>query len=144
MIHIQILKEFDQEYTADVLETYAKKTLDYLGITDCELSLFIGTNEDIHILNRDYRHIDAPTDVLSFSYDVIDPESNLRYLGDIILSADKIREQSQEAGHSREKELCILIVHGILHLNGYDHEDEADEAVMLPLQNKILEVIFPE
>jgi probable rRNA maturation factor len=142
MIHIQISKDYEQEYKSEVMEVYAKKTLDYLGVTDCELSLFIGSNADIHILNRDYRHIDAPTDVLSFTYDVIDPDSKLRYLGDIILSGDKIREQAQDAGHSLERELCTLIVHGILHLNGYDHEDEADEAIMLPLQNKILEVIF--
>jgi len=109
---------------------------------ECDLTVVISNNADIRELNRTYRHIDAPTDVLSFVYDMRDPETNARYLGDIIISAEKLKEQAEEAGHSIDRELCILVVHGVLHLNGYDHEVEEDEPVMLPLQDKIIETIF--
>ncbi len=109
---------------------------------DCDLTVVISNNSEIRELNRTYRHIDAPTDVLSFFYDMRDPETNARYLGDIIISAEKLKEQADEAGHSVDKELCILIVHGVLHLYGYDHEAEEGESVMLPLQDKIIQTIF--
>jgi|LDZU01.1.fsa_nt_gi probable rRNA maturation factor len=141
MIHYQINKKFDV-FDGNQIRSFAEKTLTYLDATDCDLSIVIGSNADIQILNRDYRHIDAPTDVLSFVYDVIDPDTNSRYLGDIVISAEKLQEQALDAGHSTDKELCILIVHGILHLYGYDHEAETGEAVMLPLQSKIIDTIF--
>jgi|MTBAKSStandDraft_2_1061841.scaffolds.fasta_scaffold03238_12 probable rRNA maturation factor len=142
MIHHQINKEYQTWVDTDHLQNYARKTLVYLDAVDCDLTIVISNNADIQELNRTYRHIDAPTDVLSFVYDMIDPETNARYLGDIIISAEKLREQADQAGHSIDKELCTLIVHGVLHLYGYDHEAEEGDPVMMPLQDKIIEAIF--
>lgn len=142
MIHHQINEDYQTWISVEHLRSYAEKTLLYLDAVECDLTVVISNNADIRELNRNYRHIDAPTDVLSFVYDMRDPETNARYLGDIIISAEKLKEQAEEAGHSIDKELCILIVHGVLHLNGYDHEVEEDEPVMLPLQDKIIETIF--
>lgn len=142
MIHHQINEEYQTWISVEHLRSYAEKTLLYLDAVECDLTVVISNNADIRELNRTYRHIDAPTDVLSFVYDMRDPETNARYLGDIIISAEKLKEQAEEAGHSIDRELCILIVHGVLHLNGYDHEVEEDEPVMLPLQDKIIETIF--
>jgi len=142
MIHHQINEEYQTWISVEHLRSYAEKTLLYLDAVECDLTVVISNNADIRELNRTYRHIDAPTDVLSFVYDMRDPETNARYLGDIIISAEKLKEQAEEAGHSIDRELCILVVHGVLHLNGYDHEVEEDEPVMLPLQDKIIETIF--
>lgn len=144
MIHYQISEKFGEIVNGEHLHTYAEKTLAYLDALNCDLTVVINSNADIQVLNRDYRHIDAPTDVLSFAYDVIDPETNTRYLGDIVISAEKLQEQAAQAGHSIDKELCTLIVHGVLHLYGYDHETEGEEPIMLPLQDKIIEAIFSE
>jgi len=142
MVHHQINEEYQTWISVEHLRSYAEKTLLYLDAVECDLTVVISNNADIRELNRTYRHIDAPTDVLSFVYDMRDPETNARYLGDIIISAEKLKEQAEEAGHSIDRELCILVVHGVLHLNGYDHEVEEDEPVMLPLQDKIIETIF--
>jgi probable rRNA maturation factor len=142
MIHHQINEEYQSWISVEHLHTYAEKALLYLDAVECDLSVVISNNADIQELNRTYRHIDAPTDVLSFVYDMRDPETNARYLGDIIISAEKLKQQAEQAGHSVDKELCVLIVHGVLHLYGYDHEAEEGEPVMLPLQEKIIETIL--
>ncbi len=142
MIQVKINKKFESHFPKDMVIGYAHQTLDYLEKTDHGVTLVIDNNDSIHTLNRAYRKIDAPTDVLSFVYDMIDPETGKMVLGDIIISGDKIIEQAKNAGHSQKKELCTLIVHGILHLCGYDHEVETEEEVMLPLQEKIIEVIY--
>jgi probable rRNA maturation factor len=142
MIHYQIAQEYQNLVDEAHLTSYAEKTLLYLDAADCDVTIVVGSNAAIQELNRDYRHIDAPTDVLSFIYDTIDPETNTRYLGDIIISADKVKEQAQQAGHSVERELCTLVVHGVLHLYGYDHEVEEGQPIMLPLQEKIIASIF--
>lgn len=142
MINFQIKQEFRSDFDEATLQTWVKRTLDYLEADNYELSIVIGNNSEIHQLNREYRHIDAPTDVLSFFYDIVDPETNTRYLGDIIISGEKVFEQAQQAEHSPQLEICTLVVHGILHLFGYDHEEQADEAAMFQLQNKIIEVVY--
>ncbi|MGG4143179.1 rRNA maturation RNase YbeY [Paenibacillus algorifonticola] len=123
------------------------------GLTTGEVTLTFTDNEQIHQLNRDYRNIDRPTDVLSFamqddgtdeldiifeveSEDEVDPISGM--LGDIVISVEKAVEQSEEYGHSLEREIGFLFVHGFLHLIGYDHETESDEAVMTSKQEAVL------
>lgn len=105
---------------------------------DTELSLTFVNNEEIHKLNKEYRQKDYATDVLSFPFE---NEFNLpinNILGDIIISLQKAESQAQEYGHSFNRELGFLIVHGILHLNGYDHETKEDEEKMFSLQKKLL------
>ncbi|NMM51510.1 rRNA maturation RNase YbeY [Paenibacillus aquistagni] len=126
------------------------------SVTEGEVALTFVDNEDIHELNRDYRGIDRPTDVLSFAqHESTDEELDILYevedeselaqigdmLGDIIISVERAQEQAEEFGHSIERELGFLFVHGFLHLLGYDHQDEASEKVMMDKQELVLQKI---
>lgn len=105
---------------------------------DCEVSVLLTDNEGIHELNRDYRGVDRPTDVLSFPANELspgefdadlcerDPETGRVFLGDMAISLEKCETQAEEFGHSFERELMYLTVHSTLHLLGYDHVDEAE------------------
>ncbi|MEG0285166.1 MAG: rRNA maturation RNase YbeY [Vagococcus sp.] len=115
---------------------------------DTEMSVTFVDNKEIHEINLEYRHKDAPTDVISFAledegidelpFDMEDFDMP-RNIGDIIVSVEKISEQAADFNHSFERELGFLVVHGFLHLNGYDHMNEADEKEMFTLQGKILD-----
>lgn len=111
-----------------------------------ELSITFVTNEAIHEINKEYRQKDAPTDVISFALEelgegetAIIAEGMPRILGDVIISIDRTREQAEEFGHSFERELGFLAIHGFLHVLGYDHMNEEDEKVMFGKQDEILE-----
>ena len=115
-----------------------------------EVSISFVNNEEIRSLNMEYRDIDTATDVLSFPMvEFIDEEleeedENAEYieeeiaLGDIVISMEKALEQSEEYGHSFNRELAFLLVHGMLHLLGYDHEEGASEGEMFEKQEAIL------
>ncbi len=126
-----------------LLRRAIEATLAYEGIEgNCEVSLTFTDNEKIRVLNKKFRNIDRATDVLSFplfeSGEGI-PEMDAM-LGDIVLSLERAREQSEEFGHSFEREAAFLTVHSVLHLLGYDHEtSEADEADMRRRQTTIME-----
>ncbi|WP_424766227.1 rRNA maturation RNase YbeY [Paenibacillus sp. sgz302251] len=124
------------------------------GISDGEVSLTFVDDDRIHELNREYRGIDRPTDVLSFamqedgtdeldiifdveSEDELDPISGM--LGDIIISVETAALQSEEYGHSLEREIGFLFVHGFLHLIGYDHQEHAAEEEMTAKQEAVLQ-----
>lgn len=130
----------------------AAKTLELKD--NYEVSITIVDNKKIKEINRDYRFIDKSTDVISFAIEdndeedfeiFFDPEFvkddvNLpRLLGDIFISIDKAEEQAAAFGHSLDREIGFLAVHGFLHLNGYDHQTEAEEKEMFALQEDILE-----
>ena len=129
-----------------VYEELLKKTINHLSLNfDPYLSVTIVNNDYIHEINRTYRHIDRPTDVISFAFldDVPNKEALLQskqmvVLGDIYISYEKAEEQAKSYGHSLERELKFLFVHGLLHLLGYDHMNEEDEKVMFRLQDEIL------
>ncbi|MED3563748.1 rRNA maturation RNase YbeY [Bacillus sp. MUM 116] len=111
-----------------------------------EVSVTFVSNDRIQEINREYRHKDAPTDVISFALEELgEGEVELvgvnmpRILGDIIISIPKAKEQAGEYGHSFIRELGFLSVHGFLHLLGYDHMNEADEKEMFTLQKEILD-----
>lgn len=93
-----------------------------------EISVTLVDNAAIHELNREFRGVDRPTDVLSFPQyqpgEAVMPYSSL---GDIVISLPRMAEQSEEFGHSQQREFCFLFVHGLLHLLGYDHEVSAEE-----------------
>ena len=115
-------------------------------IRDCDISVTVTDNIHIHELNREYRGVDRPTDVLSFPmYSFTDddmPEEGPApvVLGDIVISAERAKEQAAEYGHSFQREISFLTVHSVLHLLGYDHEvsDEAEKE-MFSLQDKIMD-----
>jgi probable rRNA maturation factor len=111
-----------------------------------EVSVTFVSNERIHEINREYRDKDAPTDVISFAMEELgEGEMELigaglpRVLGDIIVSIPKAEEQAKEYGHSFERELGFLCLHGFLHLLGYDHMEKVDEERMFTRQKEILD-----
>ncbi|MDF2910897.1 MAG: rRNA maturation RNase YbeY [Sporolactobacillus laevolacticus] len=123
---------------------YAADQLDLEGEIECSLTFV--DNEKIQVINRDYRGIDRPTDVISFALEemeedevpILPEEGEPRVLGDIIISVERIHEQAAEYNHSFERELGFLVIHGLLHLLGYDHQTKEEEEEMFGLQEKIL------
>ena len=133
---VQIL---DTERTS--IERAAQEALDYEGQTG-DLTILIDTPDHIRELNRSFRNVDRVTDVLTFP--AWEGEISLcadGYLGDIMICYERAKEQAFEYGHSLERELSFLAVHGVLHLLGYDHMTEADERVMRERQTAILDSI---
>ena len=123
-----------------IMRKVLKHGLEKLDLKKVEFNVIIVDNNYIHELNRDYRHIDRETDVITFALEddkTFNPKE--RILGDIYISIDKAISQSEEYGHSLKRELCFLAVHGLLHLLGYDHMDKKDEEVMFKLQEDILD-----
>jgi probable rRNA maturation factor len=137
-----------------VLEKLLQLAGEAEGLTEGDVALSFVDDQEIHQLNKDYRGIDRPTDVLSFAmqeetdeelgiiYEVEDESDPIPYegmLGDIIISVERAKVQSEEYGHSLERELGFLFVHGFLHLIGYDHQDDESEAVMTKKQEAVLQ-----
>ncbi len=92
-------------------------------LTDKEIELIITTNNEIQQINKEYRNIDKPTDVLSFPY----KDMPMTPLGSIVISQDFVVTKAQELGHSQENEFTLLFIHGLLHLLGYDHEIDSGQ-----------------
>ncbi len=115
--------------------------LNYLKIDNAEFNVIIIDNEKIHEINREYRGVDRPTDVITFALeDHKDIEfEDIRLLGDVYISIEKARSQAEEYGHSLKREISFLTIHGLLHLLGYDHMEETEEKEMFKLQNEILD-----
>lgn len=117
------------------------------GPGEAEVSLTLVDDQRIHELNRDYRGVDRPTDVLSFALrDEVEDEPEILdfeevILGDIIISVERARLQAEDYGHSLERELVYLAVHGTLHLMGYDHETEEDKAEMRHQEETVMNKI---
>ena len=124
---------------------------DYLKLPeDTEMSVTLMDNAAIQVINRDYRDKDQPTDVISFALEeeteeelpiIFDDEMPAmpRNLGDIMISVERAKEQASEYGHSYDRELGFLALHGFLHINGYDHMTPEDEKEMFGLQKEILD-----
>ena len=114
-------------------------TLAFENVTaPCEVSVTFADNEGIRAINREYREIDAPTDVLSFP--LFEEQGGKKQLGDIVLSLERCAAQAEEFGHSFERECAFLTVHSTLHLLGYDHVNgEAEEKDMRQRQTAIVE-----
>jgi len=129
------------EYEA-LFNEIIEATFKMLAVEDaCELSCIIIDDKEIHRINREYRQIDRPTDVISFAYEdaeCFELEGMPRQLGDIFISLDKAKEQAESYGHSFKREFCFLFTHGLLHLLGYDHMQEEEAKEMFALQEKIL------
>lgn len=123
----------------------AKAVLDAEGIGDrCELSVLLTDDEGIHVINREFREVDRPTDVLSFPMDEIDPQSGRRVLGDMVLNVDRAAAQGAEFGHGAEHEISYLTVHSVLHLLGYDHVDEGEmKRAMRAREKAVMKILEP-
>ena len=154
-IDVQVAPEFESLVNADRLSQIMQMVLEHEGqAEDAEVTLVITDDPQIRALNRDYRDTDSATDVLSFPWDedgdaevgqgewapaFILPEGLPRYLGDVIVSYPTALAQATEQGQSVEQELALLVVHGCLHLLGYDHATEEEQRRMWARQDSILE-----
>lgn len=110
-----------------------------IDFANADITIVLTDDRQLHELNLDYLGVDAPTDVLSFPASEMDPETGTTYLGDIILSIPRAIAQAQAGGHPVEAEAQLLVVHGTLHLLGYDHATDEEKAVMWGEQAKVLE-----
>ena len=146
---------FDTEETAKIVTEAA---LDYIGCPyEAEINLLLTTNDEIREMNRMFRQIDKPTDVLSFPMleyetpgdfsfveeeaEAFNPESGELMLGDIVISKEKVLAQAEAYGHSPKREFAFLIAHSMLHLFGYDHMEEEERLVMEERQREIMEKV---
>lgn len=151
---VELPFEFDYE---DLIHNVIEAAMDYEKCPyEAEITIVLTDNDSIREINREYRQIDAPTDVLSFpavdyaqpadftaleedSFDYFNPDTGELMLGDIVISIDRVLAQAEEYGHSQERELGFLVAHSMLHLFGYDHMEEEERAVMEQKQREILE-----
>ena len=142
-ITIQIAPRFRAEVDEGDLRRVAAEVLGREEVAEeTELSLIVTDDEAIRELNRRFRDVDAPTDVLAFGagteeHFVSAPESP-PYLGDVVISYQRALAQAEELGHAVAEELKLLVIHGILHLLGYDHQEEADARKMREREDQVL------
>ncbi len=136
LIHIQPHPDFTD---TGLLERAVQVTLEQqAAASDAALTVVLAEDAKLRKLNRDYLGIDEATDVLSFPAAETDPDSGARYLGDILISIPRARQQANQAGHPLQAELQLLVVHGVLHLLGYDHANPPEKNRMWSAQAEIL------
>lgn len=134
-IYVEIDSADGGEPTPAWFEGIARDVLRAEGVTHAyEVSIVLTGQETVHAMNRQYRNVDAPTDVIAFyteehgpdASNFVLPDDGIRRLGDVVISFPQAVEQARDEGHSVEKELTLLVTHGLLHLLGYDHESPED------------------
>ena len=142
MIFITVQDNFRELIADQLLSSAAEAVLHECEVLDSpSLMVKVTDDEELRSLNQQYRGIDKTTDVLSFPTDFIDPDLESRYLGDIVISYSRAEEQAQKRGHFLEAELQLLVVHGVLHLLGFDHADIEKKEEMWSIQSRILETL---
>ena len=142
MIFIEVDEQYGDFVSRDLLQKAAQETLQKEHLENqISLSIKITGENEIQELNSAYRGFDKTTDVLSFEADFFDPDLESRYLGDVVVSYPQAALQAQRRGHSTQAELQLLVIHGVLHLLGYDHQSETDKESMWLVQNQVLQAI---
>ena len=142
MNEVEVFNEYkDDIKEIDDMKDFINYCIDKLNLKNVMFNVIIVDNEKIHMINKEYRKIDRPTDVISFALedDKTIVNDDVRVLGDIYISYDKVKEQANDYGHSVKREMCFLAVHGLLHLFGYDHMKKEDEIKMFGLQKELLD-----
>lgn len=135
----EIFNETNETIDIKDIETLLNNTVKFLSIEEAIFNVIIVNDEKIHEINREYRNVDRPTDVISFALeDDKTMTSEVRILGDIYVSIDTARRQAYEYYNTEKEELRFLIIHGLLHLLGYDHMNESDEKEMMSLEEEVL------
>ena len=139
------------DHQLDLVRGVLEYAANYLSLPEnTEMSVTLMDNKHIHEINKKYRGIDKPTDIISFAMEEDGDEDDIilpsdmefempKNLGDLMISMEKVAEQAEYLGHSQDRELGFLTVHGFLHLNGYDHMKAEDEKEMFSLQDEILD-----
>ena len=143
-VDVQTAPRFAGKVDMELLHRVTAEALRREGIEgEVALSVVITDDEAVRELNRQFRDVDAPTDVLAFGSgeegDFVTAPGEPAYLGDVVISCPRAVAQAEEYGHSINRELALLTVHGVLHLLGYDHVVEAERMEMWARQNEILE-----
>lgn len=152
MYEITYLNIEENKQYEKVIEKVIQKCFEEEGLEDSKLiiTITLTTPEEIRKINKEYRQIDKSTDVLSFPmFEKQELEEkienkNFAYediLGDIVISIERVKEQAEEYGHSFERELSYMLVHGFYHLMGYDHIKEEDKIIMRPKEEKVLDIL---
>lgn len=147
-IDIEVLRPFKRAITQKWLRQVVTAVLDAERTHNVELSLVITDDAMVHGLNRAYRGIDRTTDVLSFAlgegldkFAFVVPPGKPRPLGEVIISYPQAKRQAREQGQPVKREMALLVIHGVLHLLGYDHESDSDADVMRPKEAALMERI---
>jgi probable rRNA maturation factor len=151
-INISIKRNIDLPVEKTWLESIARRVLEGENVaSSAEMGLLITDSRTVQRLNRIYRGEDKPTDVLAFQMapdenresrgSFVSPPDGVRHLGEVVISYPQAVKQAQEQGHGVTRELTLLIVHGILHLLGYDHELPEEEQMMRDKENEILSLL---
>lgn len=140
-MNIEVINLLDRKVELlDELKDFLEKVCHDEKLDNVMFNVIIVDNSKIHEINKEYRGIDRETDVISFALedDKSFNRTDIRILGDIYISIDKVISQSEEYGHSFKRELFFLALHGLLHLLGYDHMKKEDEIVMFGKQEEVL------
>jgi probable rRNA maturation factor len=139
MVIVEVDPDYKNEVSAKELTTLVNSVFELQQLPSSgSLSVRVTSSSFLRQLNQMHLGIDAPTDVLTFPMDFDDPESGGHYFGDIILSYEKAAAQAEENGHAVINEIKLLVIHGILHLLGYDHASAEEKEEMWTIQNKLL------
>jgi probable rRNA maturation factor len=139
MVNLQVKHNVMLPMDRSILRRAAELTLEFTQKNkQSGLTIVIGNDALIQKLNQQYRQVDAPTDVLSFPSGEVDSDTGDLYLGDVIISLPRAQEQAFTQGHPLADELQLLVVHGTLHLLGYDHAKVVDKKEMQDTQDKIM------
>ena len=141
MNEFKIVDEYGCNFDYSYLDKIINKTLEMEGVDSSIFSIVFIDDEKMHELNKTYRGIDRTTDVLSFAFEDNNKLCyNIRQLGEIFVSIPRMQQQAKEYGHSEVRELSFLVVHGLLHLLGYDHtKGEKEEKEMFSKQELLLD-----
>ena len=140
-VNIYNLTDYDLNNEIKLIKKVLKYALKKENIRNASFSVIIVDDSYIHKINKEYRNIDRPTDVISFALmdnDSCNTNDGILRLGDIYISIDKVKSQAKEYNHSEDREISFLAVHGLLHLLGYDHMNKKDEKIMFEKQELIL------
>ncbi len=136
---IDNLEEYlDEEKIKSYVEHILKNEKENYDEKSFYVSFLITNNKVIHKINKEYRNMDRPTDVISFAYNETENEGPVEVVGDIIISIEKVREQAKEFGHGDKREFYYLLTHGMLHILGYDHMVDDEKAVMREKEERYL------
>lgn len=141
MINIVTNVEIPELITEDLMIRAAQVVLEQEERADSDMSVVIDNDEKLRELNHSYLGIDSPTDVLSFAADELDPDTGNIYLGDVIISIQRATDQADASNETLLDEIQLLIVHGTLHLIGYDHSDSPEKKKMWDAQQNALDVL---
>ena len=140
MNRFEVFNETDEIIDILFVKDLLEYALKYKKLKDVVFNVIFVYNDEIRKINKKYRNIDKETDVISFALeDEKDIYFDFRLLGDIYISVDKIKSQAKEYGHSEKREMAFLVIHGLLHLLGYNHETLEEEKIMFKEQELILD-----